>query len=319
MTTIRHHPSGRAHAAMLRVTFVVLATLGSGCLVDQTVCYERDFVTARGSRPPLGRSSFHEVTFGRPGQPWDGSPAFTLVLPDGRKIYSAELTPAFVRSLPGRRTGGRFVQDGWTSRVEEVLVEPYAFALLEERVVAVRACAFPEDGRLLGCYSRTRLSSAPMLGDAAGKRLELLPLSYERMSRLFGKPPPGEKAFTNAMPEAVACACAKAGTRSRAGAPMVRTTARVSSSWLLQRCLLPPILADTNVEATFRVPDWFKVAHAYSRAYGVMAETSHHLVVSCGVAGAATVAVARLALGGRLALRALVREPMRYLYRVALP
>lgn len=64
MTTIRHHPSGRAHAAMLRVTFVVLATLGSGCLVDQTVCYERDFVTARGSRPPLGRSSFHEVTFG---------------------------------------------------------------------------------------------------------------------------------------------------------------------------------------------------------------------------------------------------------------
>ncbi len=188
MRTIRHRPSGRGHAAMLRVTFVLLATLGSGCLVRQTVYYERDFVMARGSRPPLSWSSFHEVTFGRPGKPWDGNPAFTLVLPDGRKIHSAELTPAFVRSLPGRSTGGRFIQDGWTSRVVEVLVEPYAFALLEERVVAVRACALPEDGKLLSCYSLTPLPSAPMLGDAAGKRLERLPLSYERMSRLFGKP-----------------------------------------------------------------------------------------------------------------------------------
>ncbi len=180
-----------APPAALWTGLVLLATLTSSCLVSQTVHFEGDGVKARGTRPPLSRSSFYDLTFGSPERPWDGSPAFTLVLPDGRKVPSAALTPAFVRSIPGKRTVGGYwwVQlERWPARVEEILLEPYAFALLDDRVVAVQACALPEDRGMRSCRSPSVVVAAPVLGDANGKRIERLPLSYERMTDLFGEP-----------------------------------------------------------------------------------------------------------------------------------
>ena len=174
-----------------RWTCVLLATLASGCLASQVVHYEGHGVKARGTRPPLSRSSFYDLTFGRPERPWDGSPAFTLVLPDGRRISSAELTPAFVRSLPGTRTVGAFWWvrfERWPARVEEILLEPYAFALLDDRVVAVQACALPQNGGMRSCRDPSVPVAAPRVGDAEGKRIERLPLSYARITELFGKP-----------------------------------------------------------------------------------------------------------------------------------
>lgn len=185
--------SGRrlASAALLWTGWGLLATLAPGCLVTQVVHYERDGVKARGSRPPLSPSTFYDVTFGRPERPWDGTPAFTLVLPDGRKIASAELTPVFVRSLRGKRTVGGFWWvrfEGWPARVEEILLEPYAFALLDDRVVAIQACALPRGDGMVSCRSTSVPVAVPVLGDAEGRRLERLPLSYEHMTELFGKP-----------------------------------------------------------------------------------------------------------------------------------
>jgi len=142
-----------APVAVLRAGLVLLATHASGCLLTQDVHYERGGVDARGKRPALGRSSFHEVMIGRPGRPWDGSPAFTLVLPDGQQVASAELTPALVRSLPGKRTVNPYwyLMGEWPDRVEEILLEPYDFVLLDDRVVAIGVCAWfreHEDPRL---------------------------------------------------------------------------------------------------------------------------------------------------------------------------
>lgn len=165
-------------AMSLRAALVLLAMLPSGCLVSQLAHYERDDMSAVGTRPPLSRSRFHEVTFGTPERPWDGSPAFTLVLPDGRKIASAELTPAFVRSLPESSEGGAW--RGWGPHVVGIVAEPYAFALLGDRVVAIRAYAYRHDG--------SKVAFTPVLGDASGKHMVRFPLSYDELTRLVGKP-----------------------------------------------------------------------------------------------------------------------------------
>ncbi|UCG39257.1 MAG: hypothetical protein JSV00_03220 [bacterium] len=165
----------------LAASFLLLAVL-AGCLLRQSVTYQKESIRAYGEQEPFGEVRFHRLEAGSPARPYDGQPAFRIRLAGGEEFRSDLLEVETLRGLSGRRTIHPMfrVSQGWPAGAEEIDLQGCSFVVLGQRVLLVEIGSLTVTGE--------SVDPPPSIGNEAGTRFYPFPLTLPQMESLFGKP-----------------------------------------------------------------------------------------------------------------------------------